>query len=353
MVAPARRAVAVLLALLVWPALRRVGTDGDGRHRRRGVEDPRAGLQLPEGRSARSTEGWQVGARGARRDGAARAGKSPAATARRVFALSYDSLGGTIRCDDGGRARPVRLPPDDGRRRGLVRRAAGHFRQRAWGARPRFAVLDSARVPCPRRRRLVGCGGLGLHAAGAHRRAESPPPDRVVGACARGRSVPAAVARARPRRDDQPPQSPDRRLRRVNPAAARGHRLDHHVAPRSQPALCDNRRARSTLADARDHREAVLPAGARRAEAGRPRGSGNAGEVPAADAAAWPEPVRSFWESGEPERFGVSGASGERVDYMRRVDGPGDAAASRSTAATWVASAWSSCRRRFDRRGAW
>src|SRR4026209_2978491 len=34
-----------------------------------------------------------------------------------------------------------------------------------------------------------------------------------------------------------------------------------------------------------------------------------------ANAAEWPEPVRSFWESGEPERFGVSGASGERVDY--------------------------------------
>ena len=44
-----------------------------------------------------------------------------------------------------------------------------------------------------------------------------------------------------------------------------------------------------------------------------------------ANPAAWPEPVRSFWESGETERFGVSGASGERVDYMRRVDGPGDA----------------------------
>ena len=43
----------------------------------------------------------------------------------------------------------------------------------------------------------------------------------------------------------------------------------------------------------------------------------------AADQPQWPESVRSFWESGEPERFGVSGASGERVDYMRRVDGPG------------------------------
>jgi signal transduction histidine kinase len=43
----------------------------------------------------------------------------------------------------------------------------------------------------------------------------------------------------------------------------------------------------------------------------------------AANAAEWPESVRSFWESGEPERFGVSGASGERVDYLRRADGPG------------------------------
>jgi two-component system, NtrC family, nitrogen regulation sensor histidine kinase NtrY len=42
-----------------------------------------------------------------------------------------------------------------------------------------------------------------------------------------------------------------------------------------------------------------------------------------ANAAEWPGPVRSFWESGEPERFGVSGASGERVDYMRRADGSG------------------------------
>jgi signal transduction histidine kinase len=42
-----------------------------------------------------------------------------------------------------------------------------------------------------------------------------------------------------------------------------------------------------------------------------------------ADASQWPEAIRSFWMSGEPERFGVSGESGERVDYMRRVDGAG------------------------------
>ena len=43
-----------------------------------------------------------------------------------------------------------------------------------------------------------------------------------------------------------------------------------------------------------------------------------------AEAAQWPEPVRSFWESGETDRFGVSGTSGQRVEYMRRTEGPGD-----------------------------
>ena len=48
---------------------------------------------------------------------------------------------------------------------------------------------------------------------------------------------------------------------------------------------------------------------------------------PAADVSRWPDSIRSFWESGEPEGFGVSGTGGERVNYMRRVDdrsgGPG------------------------------
>ena len=41
-----------------------------------------------------------------------------------------------------------------------------------------------------------------------------------------------------------------------------------------------------------------------------------------ADAAQWPEPVRAFWDSGESERFGVSGPGGDHVDYMRRAEGP-------------------------------
>jgi nitrogen fixation/metabolism regulation signal transduction histidine kinase len=38
------------------------------------------------------------------------------------------------------------------------------------------------------------------------------------------------------------------------------------------------------------------------------------------DPREWPEPVRTFWESGEPERFVLSGAGGDHVDYLRRTD---------------------------------
>jgi signal transduction histidine kinase len=44
---------------------------------------------------------------------------------------------------------------------------------------------------------------------------------------------------------------------------------------------------------------------------------------PAAAASQWPESVRSFWESGEADRFVVSGARGDRVDYLRRADARG------------------------------
>ena len=37
----------------------------------------------------------------------------------------------------------------------------------------------------------------------------------------------------------------------------------------------------------------------------------------------WPGAVRSFWDSGEAERFEVSGSNGERVEYMRRADAAG------------------------------
>jgi len=41
----------------------------------------------------------------------------------------------------------------------------------------------------------------------------------------------------------------------------------------------------------------------------------------AADEARWPEPIKAFWVSGEPERFGLSGSGGDHVDYFRRVEG--------------------------------
>ena len=40
-----------------------------------------------------------------------------------------------------------------------------------------------------------------------------------------------------------------------------------------------------------------------------------------ADAASWPEAVRAYWQSGEAERFSVSGSGGDHLDYMRRANG--------------------------------
>jgi two-component system nitrogen regulation sensor histidine kinase NtrY len=41
-----------------------------------------------------------------------------------------------------------------------------------------------------------------------------------------------------------------------------------------------------------------------------------------AQAAEWPDAVRAFWDSGETERFGLSGDSGDHVEYLhRRQDG--------------------------------
>jgi nitrogen fixation/metabolism regulation signal transduction histidine kinase len=39
----------------------------------------------------------------------------------------------------------------------------------------------------------------------------------------------------------------------------------------------------------------------------------------AADSARWPEPVRMFWQSGEAERFALSGPGGDHLDYLRRA----------------------------------
>lgn len=41
----------------------------------------------------------------------------------------------------------------------------------------------------------------------------------------------------------------------------------------------------------------------------------------AGDRTGWPDEVRAFWESGEAERFGVSGPGGDHLDFMRRNAG--------------------------------
>ena len=46
---------------------------------------------------------------------------------------------------------------------------------------------------------------------------------------------------------------------------------------------------------------------------------------PLADADGWPGAVRAFWDSGESQRFGVSGSGGDHVEYLRRLDEGGGA----------------------------
>ena len=45
----------------------------------------------------------------------------------------------------------------------------------------------------------------------------------------------------------------------------------------------------------------------------------------AADIAGWPEPIRVFWQSGDAERFSLSGPGGDHLDYLRRTSGEGPA----------------------------
>lgn len=50
-------------------------------------------------------------------------------------------------------------------------------------------------------------------------------------------------------------------------------------------------------------------------------GAAPAATFQASDMSKWPEPVRAFWESGDAERFALSGAGGDHVEYLRRDAG--------------------------------
>jgi nitrogen fixation/metabolism regulation signal transduction histidine kinase len=41
---------------------------------------------------------------------------------------------------------------------------------------------------------------------------------------------------------------------------------------------------------------------------------------PVADRSKWPEAIAAFWDSGEADRFGLSGTGGNQLDYLRRVE---------------------------------
>ena len=49
-------------------------------------------------------------------------------------------------------------------------------------------------------------------------------------------------------------------------------------------------------------------------------GRGTPATYGAAEMASWPDAIRAFWDSGESERFGLSGPGGDHVDYLRRSD---------------------------------
>ncbi len=198
---------------------------------------------------------------------------------------------------------------------------AGRARSDAWAAIVpfwiRLATVSSTATRAP------PADDGAVHAAGADRCAEPPAESgrRDARRSKRDRSGFDRDRTQRGRRDDPTSQPPDRRLSRRDGAAAGRDDLDHDVAARSQPRLRDDGRARSAVAHARSHRPAVLSARARGAEAGRAGRPRVAGDVRLADAADWPDAVRAFWESGEAERFGLSGSSGDHVDYLRRRDG--------------------------------
>jgi len=50
--------------------------------------------------------------------------------------------------------------------------------------------------------------------------------------------------------------------------------------------------------------------------------AGRVGATPygLADVTSWPAPLREFWDSGETERFNLSGPGGDHLDYLRRVE---------------------------------
>ena len=352
-VASARHAAAVLLALVASAPMRvsaqtvTVDTVGDAlRIHAPGFSflkgEPLA--RLKDGRSVRVELAAAV---------LSAPGKSAAATTRRIFALSYDLWEErfAVTAVD-ARSRSVSHLTAAAAEAWCVEQLAVPVsalgalgRDLPFWIRLEYRILDGDAAQ--------DAAGLRLHAAGPDRRVEPPPQDRVVHACPGGRSVQAAAARHAVDAVD----SMTRLRTRLIAAFLASTLLPLGATVWITTSLLDrslryattgelDRLSRTLENTAKQFYQRERDALKEDALAGRAHPT----TYPAADASRWPEPVRSFWESGEPERFGVSGAGGERVDYMRRVDRPSGAPASRSTAVIWAASAWNSCPPSFDRR---
>ena len=190
----------MLLALLAWPVARvssqglTVDVVGDALKIRAPAfsflnGDPLA--RLKDGRSVRVELAAMV---------LAAPGRSPAAATRRIFALSYDLW------EERFAVAAVDARSQSVSHLMLAAAEAWCVEQlaipvKALGAlgrdQPFWVRLE---YPHDRCRRPNGPGGLTIHAAGARRRVEPAPQERLSVAVSRGRSVQAATGRLPPRR---------------------------------------------------------------------------------------------------------------------------------------------------------
>jgi hypothetical protein len=271
-------------------------------------------------------------------------GKEPIATTRRIFALSYDLW------EERFAATTV----------GVRSQSVSHLALAAvevWcveqmtipiNALAREVPFWCGSIP-PAGQRLARPPGLRpdrLHAAGAHRRVQPPQEVRVIAASARSRPVQDAGACAVLR-------AMSLRTRLIAafvastllPLAATvwitTTLLDRSLRYATTGEL--DRLSRTLETTAKQFYQRERDALKADAVAGRTRPTTYLTNI-----AEWPEPVRSFWDSGEPERFGLSGSGGDHVDYLRRLDtGAGARRGVDVYSRDLHGVAWSSCLRSF------
>src|SRR5262245_43466095 len=269
-------------------------------------------MVVPRRRAARPSQGRPHGARGDHRDGDRGAGPDAHHDGEAGVLSQLRSVGGALRGGDRGRPRGGDLAPARGRRRGVVR---GPDVDPARVARrdSRRAVLDPAGRPHPERRRRRGARRQRPDAAADHRHAQPPQEERIGRPRHRGRTVPAADAMNRLRNRLIAAFLASTLVPLAATVAITTTLLDRSLKYATTGEI--DRLSRTLEATARQFYQRERAALKADALAGRAQPV----TFTAADAAAWPAPVRAFFETGETERFGISGPGGDRVEYLRRV----------------------------------